>query len=222
MPRSWSRPTTTSRCRRGSTATSPPSPARVDLPILLYTVPCRTGSTSPPTRSRAGGHPKRRRDQGRDGRPGTADGDRPVDWDRLPPALGPRRDRRRLQSRWRRGCISVVSNVAPRLCADLQRACRDADFRAAAAIQAGSRPWSRRWSARPTRGRSSSPSPSCARTCPRTCACRWSRLHPGRPRRSPRPSHPSSAGCPGLPASNPSRRPARPDGARPPLAAAHP
>ncbi|MDP4006662.1 4-hydroxy-tetrahydrodipicolinate synthase [Methylobacterium sp. NEAU K] len=35
-----------------------------------------------------------------------------------------------------RGCISVVANVAPRLCADLQRACRDGDFRRAAALQA--------------------------------------------------------------------------------------
>lgn len=35
-----------------------------------------------------------------------------------------------------RGCISVVANVAPRLCADLQRACRDGDFRTATAIQA--------------------------------------------------------------------------------------
>lgn len=35
-----------------------------------------------------------------------------------------------------RGCISVVANVAPRLCADLQRACRVGDFRRASALQA--------------------------------------------------------------------------------------
>ena len=34
-----------------------------------------------------------------------------------------------------RGCISVVANVAPRLCAEMRRACREGDFRRAAALQ---------------------------------------------------------------------------------------
>ena len=34
-----------------------------------------------------------------------------------------------------RGCISVTSNVAPRLCADLQDACLSFDFKKALAIQ---------------------------------------------------------------------------------------
>ena len=33
------------------------------------------------------------------------------------------------------GCISVTGNVAPALCAEMQRACRDGDFRKAAEIQ---------------------------------------------------------------------------------------
>ncbi len=32
------------------------------------------------------------------------------------------------------GCISVTSNVAPRLCADMQQACRDGDFKTALAL----------------------------------------------------------------------------------------
>ena len=33
------------------------------------------------------------------------------------------------------GCISVTANIAPTLCADMQTACRDGDFKKAASIQ---------------------------------------------------------------------------------------
>ncbi len=75
-----------------------------------------------------------------------------------------------------RGCISVVANVAPRLCFKLQRACRDGNFRAAAAIQALLAPLVSALERETNPGRSSLPSRFCGPTWPLACSCRSS--HP--------------------------------------------
>lgn len=109
----------------------------VDLPLLLYTVPCRTGvdiasdtlarpaaipnifgikdATGGLTRQMATARATGAGFLQLSGHDGTAAG---------------------FNLAGGRGYISVVANIAPRLCADMQRACRDDDFRAAAGIQA--------------------------------------------------------------------------------------
>ena len=109
----------------------------VDLPILLYTVPCRTGvDIAPDTLVRLAAIPNivGIKDA-------TGDLARPTPTARATGAgflqlSGHDATAAAFNLAGGRGCISVVSNVTPRLCADLQRACRDGDFRVAAAIQA--------------------------------------------------------------------------------------
>ena len=109
----------------------------VDLPILLYTVPCRTGvDIAPDTLARLAAIPNivGIKDA-------TGDLARPTATARATGAgflqlSGHDATAAAFNLAGGRGCMSVVSNVAPRLCAALQRACREGDFRAAAAIQA--------------------------------------------------------------------------------------
>lgn len=109
----------------------------VDLPMLLYTVPCRTGvDIAPGTLARLATIPNIVGIKN-----ATGDLARPTATARATGAgflqlSGHDATAAAFNLAGGRGCISVVSNVAPRLCADLQRACRDGDFRAAAAIQA--------------------------------------------------------------------------------------
>jgi 4-hydroxy-tetrahydrodipicolinate synthase len=109
----------------------------VDLPLILYNVPCRTGvDLAPDTLARLAAIPNivGIKDA-------TGDLARPMAIARAAGAgflqlSGHDATAAGFNLAGGRGCISVVANVAPRLCADLQRACRDGDFRTAAAIQA--------------------------------------------------------------------------------------
>lgn len=109
----------------------------VDLPLILYNVPCRTGvDLAPDTLARLAAIPSivGIKDA-------TGDLGRPMATARAAGAgflqlSGHDATAAGFNLAGGRGCISVVANVAPRLCADLQRACRDGDFRTAAAIQA--------------------------------------------------------------------------------------
>lgn len=109
----------------------------VDLPLILYDVPCRTGvEIAPDTLKRLAAIPNivGIKDA-------TGDLARPIATARAAGAgflqlSGHDATATGFNLVGGRGCVSVVANLAPRLCADLQRACRDGDFRAAAAIQA--------------------------------------------------------------------------------------
>lgn len=109
----------------------------VDLPILLYTVPCRTGvDIAAGTLARLTAIPNIvgiKDSTGDLARPTATARATGVGFLQL---SGHDATAAAFNLAGGRGCVSVVSNVAPRLCADLQRACRDGDFRAAAAIQA--------------------------------------------------------------------------------------
>jgi len=109
----------------------------VDLPLLLYTVPCRTGvDLAPDTLARLANIPNivGIKDA-------TGDLTRPTATARATGAgflqlSGHDATAAGFNLAGGSGCISVVANVAPRLCADLQRACREGDYRRAAALQA--------------------------------------------------------------------------------------
>ncbi|GJD53993.1 4-hydroxy-tetrahydrodipicolinate synthase [Methylobacterium crusticola] len=109
----------------------------VDLPLLLYIVPSRTGvDLSPSTLTRLAAIPTiigikdATGDLGRPAATARAAG----------PAFlqlsGHDATAAAFNLAGGRGCISVVANVAPRLCAELQRACRMGDYLRAAALQA--------------------------------------------------------------------------------------
>lgn len=109
----------------------------VDLPVLLYDVPSRTGiELAPDTLTRLAAIPKIvgiKDATGNLARPETT-----------ARAVGPGflqlsgHDATAVAFNVAggSGCISVVANLAPRLCADLQYACREGDYRRAAVIQA--------------------------------------------------------------------------------------
>ncbi len=111
----WSRPTTTARARRASTPTTRRSTTAVDLPVLVYNVPSRTGvDISNETLARLAKLPnivgiKDATGDLRARQPAAADL-RGEDWVMLsgddPTALG-------YMAHGGHGCISVTSNVAP-------------------------------------------------------------------------------------------------------------
>ena len=70
------------------------------------------------------------------------------------------------------GCISVASNVAPRLCADFQKACLAGDFKKALALQDRLAPLHEVLFVETIRGPSSTPCRAWA-SAPRRCVCRW-------------------------------------------------
>jgi 4-hydroxy-tetrahydrodipicolinate synthase len=122
----WSsRPITTSPPRRASTSTSRRSTTPIGIPIIIYNIPARSViDMSVDTMKRLfelkniAGVKDATANMVRVS--AAARGDGPG----LQPALGRGRDLRSASMRHGgHGCISVTSNVAPRLCAEFQGAC---------------------------------------------------------------------------------------------------
>jgi 4-hydroxy-tetrahydrodipicolinate synthase len=109
----------------------------VDLPVLLYTVPSRTGvDFAPATLARLAAIPGIigiKDATGDLGRPGITAGAAGSAFLQL---SGHDATAAAFNLAGGRGCISVVANVAPRLCAELQGACRIGDYRRAMVLQA--------------------------------------------------------------------------------------
>ena len=130
MPAWWSRPTTTSRPRRGCIAHYRAIADAVDLPIVIYNIPGRSViDMTVATMARAREASQYRRRQGRHRRPGAA-----AAHARSPAAPISASCRARTRPRCRScpragsGCISVTSNIAPRECADMHNAWMKGDM----------------------------------------------------------------------------------------------
>ncbi len=136
MRRSRSRPITTSRRRRGFIAISPAIAEAVDLPIVLYNIPGRSiVEISVETMARLAKIANIVGVKDATGNLARASRDRaalPKSFIRLSgddaTALG-------FMAHGGRGCISVTSNVAPKLCADFQNACAAGDYAKALTYQ---------------------------------------------------------------------------------------